>query len=331
MDGTIIGIGTFTQPATAVAQTISVPSNLDGLWVYNWTQINAAGNAGIFHWMRNSPFPTQGISIAANGAVGLTAANSFVLFNPNLQNFETVSAPVAITNINNGSGVVLTANTTGLSVGSVIRLSNLGSAAAVQLGGVNFRVTAVNPGVSFTIVLPTPTAVIGATTGFYRIIGSPLFVPRIRILSNVSQAVNAVVTTTTAHGFSVGQEVRFSVPQVTNTEYGMTQLDSSITPFAIVLSTPTSTTFTINVDTTGFGVFAFPAGADVPFTFAAVTPFGDDTATAITQVPPLSSLEDATKNTAFLGITLQTGANLPGGVANDVVTWEAYKATFGGL
>lgn len=331
MDGTIIGIGTFTQPATAVAQTIAVPSNLDGLWVYNWTQIAAGGNAGIFHWMRNSPVPTQGISIAANGNVALTAANSFVLYNPNIQNFETVSAAVAITDINNATGVVLTGNTAGLAVGSVIRLSNITDAAGVQLAGVDFRVTAVNANVSFTIVLPTPTAVIGATGGFYRIVGGPLYVPRVRILSNVSQAVNATVTTTTAHGFTVGQEVRFSVPEVSATEYGMTQLDSSVTRSATVLTTPTATTFTIDVDTTGFGAFAYPAGAEVPFTFAAVTPFGDDTATALAQVPPLSSLGDAVFNTGFLGITLQNGANLPGGIANDVVTWEAYKATYGGL
>lgn len=325
MDGTILSVGTFTQPATAVAQTIAVPSNLDYLRIFNYTQM-AAGtstNYGDGYWQRG--MGTLGLYRTCAGVAAAFAANSFVLYDPST---AVNSAAIAITNINAGTGVVLTATTTGLAVGSVIRLSNLSAAAAQQYGGLDFTVTAVNPGVSFTIVPLTPSAAIGATTGFYRIIPAGLFYPRRRLISNISSAASAVVTTTVAHGYSVGQEVRFVIPAVTAIGFGITQLDGVS---AVITAVGSSTTFTINVDTTAMGAFSYPVGTAVPFTPAEVIPFGDDTATALAQVPPLSSLEDSVQNVAYLGMTLAAGATSPAGAANDVIYWQAGKASFGGL
>lgn len=332
MDGTIIGVGNFTQTAGNPNVNIQIPSGSDVLKVINWTQIAAGANISYFQWNYNllnqsAVDPTTGLSIAINGAMALGAANSFIVYNPNLQNFESVGAARAITNINAGTGLVLTANTTGLQVGSVVRLSNLAAAAAQELAGIDFRVTAINAGVSFTIGLPTPTAAIGATAGFYRIIGSPLFVPQTRLLFNVTQAAQAVVTTNVQHGFSVGQLVRFNVPTVSATEYGMTELNGLS---GTILTVPSVTTFTVNVDTSAMGAFAFPAAANVPFTYANVVPYGDNTAIALAQTPPLSSLEDATYNSGYIGMQLLGGANNPAGVNGDFITWEAYKATYGG-
>lgn len=331
MDGTILSIGNFTQPAAAVDQIIQVPSGVDFLKIYNYTQLaaNAGANADTFYWQRG--MGTNGVYTAEVGGVavvGASAANAFEIYNPNEQNFQSVGGARAITNINNGTGIVLTANTAGLAVGSVIRLENLGAAAAQQLGGIDFRVTAINAGVSFTIVPPTPTAVIGATTGNYRIIGDALYVPRHRVLSNVTAAANAVVTTTSAHGFSIGQEVRFVVPRVSATEYGMVELDGLS---GAIQTVPTATSFSVDIDSAAFSAFAFPAAANVPFSPAIVVPYGDDTATALAQVPPLSSLEDQVNNQGYLGMKLAAGALLPAGVANDVIYWQAGKASFGGL
>lgn len=333
MDGTIIGVGNFTQTANNPAVTIQIPSGVDVLRIKNWTQIAAGGNISFFEWNSNLGNqavidPTRGMTIAINGAMALSAVGSFVVYNPNLQNFETVSGAVAITNINAGTGVILTGTTTGLSVGSLVRLSNLGNAAALELAGPLFLVTAVNAGVSFTVApLPTPTAAIGATTGFYRIVQLGLFAPRVRLLFNVSQAAAATVTTNIPHGYQVGMEVRFSVPMISATEYGMTQLDGQV---GTILTVPTSTTFTVNINTTGYTAFAFPAAGNYPFTPASVNPFSDNTAIALAQVPPLSSLEDSVLNTGFIGMTLLGGANNPAGVNGDFITWEAYKAMYGG-
>ena len=338
MDGTILSIGNFTQPATAAIQTIAVPSDLDFLKIYNYTQFaaNAGANADSLYWQRGmGTIGTYTGEAGGVAVVGITAANAFSLHNPNEQNFQSVGAAIAITDIDAATGIVLTATTTGLSVGSVIRLSTMSLAAAQQLGGIDFTVSAINAGVSFTITgyngstIPVaPTAAINATTGFYRIVGDPLFVPRQRVISNVTAAANALVSTTSPHGFAIGQKVRFVVPAISATQYGMTQLEGLS---GVVLSITSTTAFTIDVDSSGFSAFAFPAAASVPFSPALVVPYGDDTATALIQAPPLSSLEDSVLNSGFIGMELAIGALLPGGVALDVIYWQAGKASFGGL
>lgn len=323
MDGTILSQGTFTQPATAVAQTIAIPSGTDFLRVFNYTQMAAgtSANYGDGFWQRG--MGTTGLYRTCAGVAAAFAANSFVLYNPAT---ATPGAAVAITNINAGTGLVLTGSTAGVVVGSMIRLSNLSVAAAQQWAGLDFQVTVVVANTSFTIVPLTPAAAIGAVTGFYRLLGTGLFYPRRRFISNITAANPGVVTTTVAHGYQVGQEVRFVVPTVTAIGFGMTQLDGT----SAVVTAVTATTFTINVDTSGFTAFGWPVGTAVPFSPAEVVPFGDDTATALAQVPQLSSLEDAVYNSAFLGMTLAPGATSPAGAAADVIYWVAGKSTLGG-
>lgn len=323
MDGTILTQGSFTQPAVAVAQTIIVPSGIDNLTIYNVTQAaaGAVGNASFSYWQLG--MGTQGFYFTGTGAAGQSAANSFVVYNPGI---ASNSAPVAITNINAGTGLVTTANTAGIAVGSVVRLFGLGAAAAQQLAGVDFTVSAVTTNTNFTVAAVPGAAAIGATTGFYTIVPTGLFYPRVRTILSITAANPGVVTTTVPHGYQVGQEVRFTIPTVTATAYGMTQLNN----LSAIITAVTATTFTININTTGFTAFAWPLAANSPFSPALVVPFGDDTATALAQVPPLSSLEDSVQNVAFLGMTLATGALLPAGVANDVIYWEASKATMGG-
>lgn len=320
MNGSILMRGSFIQPAAAVDQIIQLPAGVDFLNVYNFTQMTASAgaNGGQFYWQRD--MGTIGILTSVDGAqamtAGITAANAFTLFN---SSDTTPGAARAITNINATTGVILTATTAGLGIGSVIRLSVLSVAAAQQYGGIDFSVTAINPGVSFTIVPLTPSAAIGACTGFYRIVNGGLYNPRRRFISNITAAVGAVVTTTVDHGFSAGQLIRFSVPAVTATTFGMTQLDGIS---ATVLVVNNSTSFTVETDTSAMGAFAWPAAASVPFTPAEVVPFGFDSETGVT------SLVDAVDNTGFLGMILATGALLPGGVANDLVFWNAGTTSF---
>lgn len=328
----IISVGSFTQPATAVAQTIQVPSNLDYLLLHNYTRMAAGTSAdyGDGYWQRG--MGTQGLYRTCAGVANDFAVNSFTLYDPSI---TTPGAAIAITNIDAATGIVLTGTTTGLAVGSIIRLSNLSVAAAQQLGGIDFSVSAINAGVSFTIIpyvgstIPVaPTAAIGACTGFYRIQQPGLFYPRRRLISQITSAASAIVSTTVNHGYSIGQQVRFVIPRVTAIGYGITELNAVQATITAVGGT---NSFTINVDTTGMGAFSFPVGAAVPFSPAEVIPFGDDTATALAQVPALSSLQDSVNNTGYLGMTLTAGATSPAGVANDVIYWQAGKADFGGL
>jgi uncharacterized protein (TIGR02217 family) len=67
-----------------------------------------------------------------------------------------------------------------------------------------------------------------------------------KAVTNITQAVTPTVTTSTAHGFSIGDIVYFSGV------VGMTQINGQV---AEVLSTPTGFTFTIDLDTTGFDAY----------------------------------------------------------------------------
>jgi hypothetical protein len=357
MDGTILGQGSFVQPATAINQTIVVPSNLDWLRVINYTQANqstsAAANGASFYWQRGMPNGT-GIVYEAGAAgavsINVTANNAFVLYDPSQSQLGVAVATTASTNA--VRPVVSTGNTAGLAVGSIVRLSNT---AQSDVNGIDMVVGAVSTNSSFTLLtasnpLATAPGAIGGA-GFYRIVGgNPLFYPRRRFVVNVTQAANAQVSTSVPHGLTPGQEVRFSIPQVS----GMIQLNPSplnnyfplgSASSAIVVTVVDDYNFTININTSSYNAFTWPTIAQQPSSFPEVVPFGEDTATSLMsptiQIPTIAGqqifntnsgiLADSTVNTGFLGMTLSAGALLPAGIAADVVYWVAGKSMFGGL
>lgn len=337
MDGTILGQGTFTQGATATAQTLAIPSGVDWLRIINFTRSAGAATGGCqFFWQRGmGTIGTVLINTAGAITSAQTAANAFVEYNPANQ---TLAA------INNGStgvtgftaanpGVVTVGSTTGMSAGNIVIFSSLDN--QPQYNGIPFSIGyGTLTGTTFSVDYLNSTGSTPSTAGNFRVIPyQPLFYPRRRVITAITAAASAVIRLSVDHQFTVGQQVRLSLPGGTSVwgNYGV--LDGqAVTITAVNTATGVgNNTITVNVNTTGFGTFTFPAATAVPFTPAQVVPFGEDTATALSQIPPLSSLEDATVNTGFIGMTLAAGANLPAGQANDVVYWVAGKATFGGL
>lgn len=368
MDGTILSQGSFIVPATIVPRIIAVPSNVDWIEVRNYTRQGTIGGANAFgfeyFWQRGMAAGSALVKYYANGGAVVTGdlitAGGFTLFDPSGQSqgaLPLVGNPVATTASTNAvRPVVSTANTAGLSVGSVVRLS---STAQTDVNGIDMVVGAVVANTSFTLLTATnplataPGAIGGA--GFYRIINTdPLYYPRNRYVVNITQAANAQVSTSVAHGLTPGQKVRFSIPAVS----GMIQLNP--TPdnnylSAYVVSVVDDYNFTINVNTTTFTAFSWPTIAQQPSSFPQVIPFGEDTAVSLStnaaQVPSVGGVQiygtqtgllaDATTNTGFLGMILGTGANgaisgaaitgPAGSVAADVVYWRVGKSSFGGL
>jgi len=408
MDGTIIGQGSFltnlvslTNPNSGNAsrsngnQTIiAIPSNADWVKVSNYTQYGAAGaNAGAyfngtananigyeFFWQRGMAAGT-GIVSYKNAATNVRSDDTlltggFTLYDPSGQSVGAqplIGNPVATTATTNVTQpVVSTGNTAGISVGTIVRLSNT---AQSDVNGIDMVVSAVTANTSFTLLFANnalanvPGAIGGA--GFYRIVyngNSALFYPRRRFVTNITQAVNAQVSTSVAHGLTPGQEVRFNIPAVS----GMTQLNSDpnnlnyptnsiVQP--IVLSVIDDYTFTININTTAYTAFTWPTIAQQPSSFPSVVPFGEDTATSLSvlgaQVPTIGGqqifntnnglLADSTVNTGILGMILGTGGNgnalaapiigpagsvtwSAGNVGTpDTLYWVAGKSTYGGL
>lgn len=85
-----------------------------------------------------------------------------------------------------------------------------------------------------------------------------IFQPAMRLISSITNANPAVVTTTFAHQYKTGTIIRLDIPPAD----GMQQANQLFAPITIL----SPTTFSIEIDTTNFDVFAIPA-APSPLTF----------------------------------------------------------------
>jgi hypothetical protein len=316
--------GRFTSDGNAV--TLALPSGVDWLWIKNITVSYAAGaGAGAeFYWQLGM---TQGRgTIYTKTAVTNALAVSQIAANAGFYLVDTsVNIPgpsLSLTGITNGNPpVVNTANTASLSNGDIVRIFS--TVGALQLAGLDFTIDNISAGVSFELIYMAQIASANPGAGtFRRIPYEPLFYPRNRYITKITQASQAVVTLSVTHGFTVGQVVRFIVPTVTSTTYGMTELNGL--QATIVAVDLVNNTITVDIDTTGFSAFAFPLTTAPGFTPAQVVPMGENTAKALELGANI--LGDATENQGFFGIKLVAGANSPAGVANDVIYWVAGKS-----
>lgn len=405
MDGTIIGQGSFVANSTGLANPnvgvasvsnsnatiIQIPSGADWVSVRNYTKTGANGSSaayfngtanaviGIeFYWQRGMAPGTGIAKYKSNAAATLNAdtlvSGGFTLYDPSGQSngaLPLLGAAVAVSAVTNATRPVVTHTAdSSVVVGSVVRLSNT---AQTDVNGIDMVVGTVTSSTSFTLLfagnaLATAPGAIGGA-GFYRVVNvSELFYPRRRFVTNITQAVNANVSTSIAHGYTPGQELRFNIPSVS----GMIQLNpqplnnyypaSSSIP-VIVVTVVDDYNFTINIDTTGYTAFTWPTIAQQPSSFPLVAPVGEDTATSLSstgnQVPSINGqqifntntgiLADSTVNTGFLGMVLGAGGNglalttpilgpsgsiswSAGNVATgDTMYWLAGKSTYGGL
>ncbi len=406
MDGTILGQGTFVASSVGLANPnpgnaeigqsnpviIQIPSGADWVKVRNYTRWGTVGAAGAayfngtanadvgidFYWQRGMAAGTGIVTYKASSSAVLSGdtlvSGGFTLYDPSGQTTGSqplLGAAVATSASTNATRPVVThtADST-VQVGTVVRMSNT---AQTDVNGIDMVVGTVSSSTSFTLLTATnalataPGAIGGA--GFYRVVNTnPLFYPRNRYVVNITRAVNAQVSTSVEHSLTVGQEVRFSIPD----QSGMTQLNPSYSnnyfpqgssQSAIVVSIVDAYNFTINIDTTSYTAFTWPTIAQQPSSFPQVIPIGEDTATALAsnsnQFPQYQNqniynansgiLADSTVNTGYLGMILGNGGNglelttpilgpsgaiswSSGDVATgDTVYWVAGKSTYGGL
>jgi hypothetical protein len=95
---------------------------------------------------------------------------------------------------------------------------------------------------------------------------SPIFQPANRQIASITQEPQALTTTTFAHNYIVGTIVRFFLPN----GYGMDQLNLQT---GTIVTIPSPTTFTVNIDTSNYNPFMIPAS---PVQFAQVTAIGEN-------------------------------------------------------
>lgn len=324
MDNTIIQQGRFTSDGTA--QELQIRSDVDWMKVINYTvadddtQTTAVGVE--YYWQRGMSADT-GIeykkSNAANAAQLTTALASggFTLLDTSGSPLDTLNATT--TAISTAAiPVVTNSGTNGLVAGDIVRIINTTS--AQQLGGFDFTVGYNTLGTTtFSLDYMSQLALAGTTGSWRKIKFNPIFYPRSRYITKVtSSGTSTVVTMSVTHGYTAGQAVRFTVPAA----YGMVELNGLVGNITSIDTTTTSgNTITVDIDSSSFTAFAFPATAGVPFSPAVVNPVGMTANSTYA-----NSLDDATDNQAFLGMKLAAGANSPAGSTSDVIYWVAGKS-----
>lgn len=97
----------------------------------------------------------------------------------------------------------------------------------------------------------------------------PVYKPAMRVIAGITQAAQATVTTTVAHGYLVGTIVRLDIAPTG----GMLQVNQQT---GTILTVPTPTTFTININTTYFDAFSVPSVWPPPYNDSQVVPIGED-------------------------------------------------------
>lgn len=330
---TILTAGSFTQGATATSQKISLPSGCDYFETYNVTQMAATNpNTVIKGQWFGSKFGT-GASAAGGGmkvvktTADLTddfAAGNGFTYVTTVPQIEAQNA-AAITAITAASPAVVSQTSHGYSAGDIIQF--YGTTGMLQISGMNFQISTVNANDYTLLGLPAVGFAAAATAGYTRRISKYLAVdPQFLYVTAISKATSAVVTCSVDPSlyYVVGMKVHFSVPY----SFGMTEMNQQTGTITAIDSATYQ--MTVDIDSTAFTTFAFPASTSSPTAqlFATVSPAGAKT--TIDQNTGVTTGYDFQYQPFRTGqftpyMFLASGAQAAAGAASDTVNWIAYK------
>lgn len=255
--------GSFTTDAGPSPVTISLPSGATEITIRNETDYTAHAASIIEASGRASSTPNTARVSTGSGAnpnvltetVLLTAGFTFVSDTAG----QVPGPAIAITGINQINHPLALSATTG-TIGDVVRV--YGTTNMLQIGGIDFSVTAINAGVSQTLgYLDASGFAAPAAAGFYRklpyqgnsvvtpgVASSPRFYPRTRYITGITATNPAVITMSVAHSFQVGEKVRIIVP----TDFGMTQMNGLLATITAVAHSATVNSITVDIDASAF-------------------------------------------------------------------------------
>lgn len=337
MPFTIITGDTFTSDGTA--KKINLPSSADYFVTTNITQMPLAPATGVV---------IRGEWYGPKFGAGATAANDGIRWKKTnstnallIDTFATSTAsngftyvstsPVveaqaanAITAITAASPAVVTQTNT-YSDGDIIQF--YGTTGMLQIAGMNFQISSTS-GSGYTLTgLRAAGFAASATAGFTRRISKMLAVePQFLYITEITKATQAVVRTSVdpTNYYKVGMLLHFSIPF----SFGMTQMNQLTGKIVAVSSA--NYTMTVDIDSTAFTTFAFPASTSSPTAqlFATVAPAG-----ARTQFDPNTMVQTGYdfqfqpfRTGQFVPFMfLAGGAQSPAGATSDVINWMAYK------
>ncbi len=291
--------GNFT--ATGTTAVVPLPFVPDYVEIWNYSNIKTKANSTVTraYWDSklldgsNNPTMIEGYSSA--GALiydQISNASTNLAINPYYAGLALQYGPAqAITTVTGSASptVVTTTNPHGYQVGDTVIMSGIavGTTNNMQLlNNVPFTISAVGSTTTFSVKWDSSggnyTTVSPTAATVKKVLYPFIYVPEDNVVSNVSQAAQAVVTTTMYHNFEVGQEVAFRMP----TFWGMTQLNSlpnNVIPgspvYGYVVSVTDNWTFVVNINTSGYSAFsnngAMTASTLFGLTYAQTLAVGD--------------------------------------------------------
>lgn len=329
MPFTILTGGSFTSTGAGVK--VNLPSSADYMEVVNLTKTAAANPNAVILSKWFGPKFGVGAS-AADGGIRTVKTTADLTGAYTSGGFTYVTAaPVveaqaanAITAITAASPAVVTQTNT-YSDGDILQLYN--TTGMLQIAGMNFQISS-SSGSGYTLLgLRGAGFAAAGTAGYTRRISKYAAVePQFLYVTEITQASQAVVRTSvdpTLH-YVVGMKVRFSVPGT----FGMTQMNGLTGK--IVAVSAANYTITVDINSSAFTAFAFPASTLSPTAalFATVAPAG-----ASTQYDPVTNVQTgynfqyqpfrSGEFTPYM--YLAGGAQSPAGASADVIDWVAYK------
>lgn len=329
---TILTQGTILQPATPTVQYVPLESSADYFRVYNYTQAGAtnASSGVLFEWFKNIT-PQQGALMSYKNSSNVINQTTITVggFTYN-STYPSPEAALTGSTITNATPAVATVTNSYNNGDRVVIYNSVG---ALMYSGMTFTISSVSSS-GFTLLgLNTPGS---AATSFYvrRIPPANRVEPRFFYITAVTQANPAVVTLSEAHDYVVGMKVEFTVPG----SFGMVQLNNfnQSQNLPAVITAVSTYTITVNIDTTAYTPFAFPASSGSPTTqlFATVAPAGASTQVTgnyPNQVQTGYNFQYQPFRTGLFVPYMQLNLNTTtagygvAGVGGDQLIWQAFK------
>jgi hypothetical protein len=304
--------------STGAGKKIPLPGDADMVRVLNYTQdatTQATGRGVRFEWRKGmiDDYAIETLKTNNTNALNETIVTSggftYVPVAP-----ITEAVVTGGTTITQAAGAACTV-TNSYANGDRIRM--LGCTGMRQIAGMDFTISSVS-GAGFTLLGLDSSGFAAPGTAFTcrRISLLDAVEPRFLFITGISQAASAVVTVSTTHSYTVGDLIHFSIPS----SFGMVEMNG-LTGRISAIGTYT---ITVDINSSAFTAFAFPANTLVPTTplFATLAPAGQRNTYDVAYAPFHSG-----EFTPY--IWLAAGAQSPAGSTSDVIYVDVFKAECG--
>lgn len=329
---TILTQGSFLSTGAGV--NVNLPSSADYFKTWNLTQLPLAPATGVVvmaEWFKTYTAQNDGIrykktnslpTLEVDTFATATASNGFTY----VSTVPYVEPALTGTTITQAAGAVFTVTNT-YSNGDRVRIYN--AAGMHQIDGMDFTISSVS-GSGFTALGLDSSGFAAPGTSFQvrRISKLGAVEPRALFITKVSKATQAVVTISTTTSYVIGDLIHFSIAS----GMGMPELNQLTGKIVAVgaFSSNATYTVTVDIDSTNFTTFAFPANTSTP-TAGLFSTFA--MAGQRTQFDPLTGVQtgyDFVYSPFHTGqftpyMYLAGGAQSPAGANGDRIMWQAYK------